>query len=276
MAPAAARTRPAWPAWTSVHASACHPDGRRHQRCLHRDHGYLRLDGCLVRLHPDLRQSLDGCLELRLRHLCAEQSRQDERHPERDGLRHPDRWDVRPERPDGRLGTPLRERPDVVHGAHLDVAPGRDCCRPDADAGRPREAGTGYCRPDGGAAGACRRASRRECHSRRCLRWQHRQTPGPPEVRTLRPTCWTGSRRRRSSRVRPLTNQQVPRVRMPRVRVPLLRVQRPAWALGDEVRPAWVRSPPWGSRVPERDPSRSGRPLWPCERRVLPVSRTVP
>ena len=285
MAPAAARTRPAWPAWTSVRASALRPDDQRRQRCLHHDRGYPRLDGCLVllRRHLGRRRSLDGYLELRLRrprHLDVGRNRPDERHLGRAGLRRPDRRDARLERLDERQGRLPREHPDVVRVAHQDVAPGRDCCRP-CGVHLDVEPGTGCCRPDGGAAEACRKASQWRCHSRRCLRWRRRRKPGTPEVRASRSTCSPGVRRRCASRVRLLKNQrsprrQVPMKQSPRVRVLLRRVQRQAWPPGDEVHPAWARSPPWGSRVPERVSWRPGRPHGPCERRVLPVSRTVP
>jgi len=287
MAPAAARTRPAWHAWTSVRASALRPDGRRHQRCLHHVRGYPRPDGCLVlpRRRLGRRRRLDGCLGLRLlrqRHLDAGRSRPDERHPVRAGLRRQDHRDACLERLDERQRRlPPRERLDVVHGAHQDVEPGRGCFRPVGGAVRPREAGTGCCRPDAGAAEACRKASRRKRHRRRCSAWQRRRRPGAPEARALRPTCSPGVRRRCVSRLRPAKTQrfprrQVPMKRSPLVRVPLRRLLRRAWALRDAVRPAWVRSPPWGSRIPERVPWRRGRLHGPCERRGLPASRTVP
>ncbi len=289
MAPAAARTRPAWPALTSVHALAFHPDGRRHLRCLHRDHGYPRRDGYLVRRGHHLvhrHQSLDVIQVLRLRLLGAVRSRQDGLLG-LDGLRRqdrPDHRDVRREHSDVRQWLRLRGHQDVALGARQDVAPGRGCCRPDADVPRPHEAGTGCCRPDADADAAYRRAKRQAFRSRRCPRWKPRRRPGAPGVRV----AWsgrTGSPCLHSSRVRRTSSRRaptrcvptrcVPMGRWPRVRVLLLRVQRPLWALGDEARPAWARSLPWVSQAPERVPWRPGRPHGPCERRGLPVSRKV-
>ena len=179
MAPAAARTRPAWPAWTSVHALAFHLDDRRHLQCLHHDRGYRQLGGYQERLGHHLahrHQSQDVSLGPRLRLLGAVRSRRD--GPlELDGLRrqdHQDRLDVRQEHLDVRQEHPLLVHLGAECGAHLDVAPGRGCCRPDAGAGRPREAGTGCCRQDADAAGACLKPTQRQRHLHRCLRRLHR------------------------------------------------------------------------------------------------------
>lgn len=199
MAPAAVRTRPAWPAWTSVHALALHPDGRRLQRCLHRDHGYPLRDGYLVQLHPDPHRSLGGCPEPRRHRLGAVRSRPDGRHLERDGLRrldHQDHLDGRPERLAWRLGRLLLGHPDVAHAVRQDVVPGTDCCHPDAGAGHPREAGTGYCRQDAGAGGAYPTEPLLEPQSRRHSPLRRRRRPAVPAERALSPVQAEWKRRR--------------------------------------------------------------------------------
>ena len=277
MAPAAARTRPAWPAWTSVPASALRPDDRRHLLCLHRDRGYRLLDGYLVRQRRHLahrHQSPVVHRELRLRLLGVVRILPDV-HPERGDLRRPGLQDVRLGHPDARRGHRLLGHLGVDHEAHRDGAPGRGCCRPYGvrlGAGP----GTGCYRPDADAAWACRKATLRVRLPRWCLLRPHQQTSGTPALRMARHDR-TGSRCRRSSRVRLGWLPQVQNRRRQPVlssQVLHLRVQR--WALTGEVRPAWASSLPWVSRVPEPVPWRRGRPHGPCERRGLPVSRTVP
>lgn len=278
MAPAAVRTRPAWRAWTCVHALAFHPDDRRRRRCLHRDRGYLRRDGYLVRQrrHLGRHRRPDVSPGLRQHPLDAERSRLDDRQ-EPDGQRRQEHRDAHLEHRDVRQGHRERARLGAAHAEHQDAAPGRGCFRQCA-ARLDAAPGRGCYRLDADAAVACLKANPRARHSSRCLLRQARQARKAPEVRSapLVPPGWS---RGRSWRLHPMANQRarrrVPKARWPR-RVPLQRVQRPAWALGDEVHQASVRSLPWVSRVPERVPWRRGRPHGPCARRGLPVSRTVP
>gem|GEM_PF-3973509 len=280
MAPAAVRTRPAWPAWTSVHALAFHPDGRRHLRCHHHDRGYPRQDGYRARLRLGRHRSLDG---------FPERHRRDAERTLRDGHQVRDahlrgRLDVRLEHQDARRDHPWGH-PDAAYEEHQDAVPGTGCYHPYAEH-RDAVPGTGCYRPDADAAWAYRTAWALLHHPRRVpqvrrrvqrelpvLRaWLHPVRRGS-QHRPLRPVCWALKRQAKKPRVRP---QAMPTRRrgLPRVRAP--RRRRQAWVRADAVRPAWAHLPPWGSRVPERVPWRQGRPHGPYERRGLPVSRTVP